>query len=915
MLALQKQRIRALKSFATVALLYLSIILFLLYFLYPQMYLLKHGAVISLSLFALWRYGWMLLNYIRAFIYHRFIYPKLRKEIRKLPAHKRHPKHLFFIIPSYQEEAWVTQMTFDALMHEIATIPSQVTVVVATSGPKEDKLIHTVCTTHPVQKRVRLIFQHQNAGKRIAMGHALRAIARIYHKEVFDDPDSVTVFMDGDTYMPRGFLKQLLPFFATDQKLGAVTTNEMAYIHTKNPWYRDWFNLKFGQRHILFQAHSLSKRVMTLTGRLSAYRSSIVIKEDFIRQIEHDIIVHPLHGKFRFLMGDDKSTWYYLLKSGWHMRYLPDLVCISLESRDGNFLELSRSLPYRWFGNTLRNNARALALGPRHVGGHYIWYTILEQRLIMWTSLVGISSALILSATISWYYLLFFAVWVIFIRLIQLFIIALSGHVVSWRMVPLILYTQWIGALVKIRAFYHLSDQKWSKNNQQQQNNDQRTHIRHPMVGKIEKIAMYTSIGTFVLGLLFVHGVVQFPGHLVDQTIMVLQQNIAPPSLFAKGIQTQNNTQLINLRAKGIVPGQKKIAERINALIAESDPSRRVVILFEAGRYDLYHPIRIGRSHVVLQGSGKGQTQLISHLKYPENAVIVIAGRRLHRLGYLEKNLYQNQTLIWCKTDKKVTPFLLIRQPNDSQFLTNLGSKYWHRKYPYLRQEIVAVADNDTNEGKIYLKKPVLTDFAAVVSEVIALDMVEDVTVSDLTIRQLHPSKSAPDPHCYENSAPEVAVDALLLYYCASVTLRNLALIHSGRHAINSDYTYGLVLTNLDIDGSWNKGKRGNGYLRLARTYYASLGHSRIRNIRHLTLQWSSAGNYLHDLNLSVDLNLHGGFSHANRIGRIRFTMPFRHPWSAIEVCPNDAKWAPPDGKNMIDFETVKIIKEREYNE
>ena len=60
------------------------------------------------------------------------------------------------------------------------------------------------------------------------------------------------------------------------------------------------------------------------------------------------------------------------------------------------FLKLSRSLPYRWFGNTLRNHTRALALGTQKKGW-YIWYAILDQRLVMWTSLVGIFSALILS--------------------------------------------------------------------------------------------------------------------------------------------------------------------------------------------------------------------------------------------------------------------------------------------------------------------------------------------------------------------------------------------------------------------------------------------------------------------------------------------------------------------------------------
>ena len=121
--------------------------------------------------------------------------------------------------------------------------------------------------------------------------------------------------MDGDSYLERGLFFKTLPIFCMDRKIGAVTTNELAYINTKSQWYKDWFNLKFGQRHILFQSHSLSRKVLTLTGRFSIFRSSIVVREDFIRMIENDILAHPLHGKFRFLMGDDKSSWFYLLKN------------------------------------------------------------------------------------------------------------------------------------------------------------------------------------------------------------------------------------------------------------------------------------------------------------------------------------------------------------------------------------------------------------------------------------------------------------------------------------------------------------------------------------------------------------------------------------------------------------------------
>ncbi len=896
----------ALDSFIVPALLYTFIALLLLSLIYPNIILLKHGALITLSIFAIWRYGLMMLNYIRAFIYARFYYPALKRKIDALPLHKRYPKYLFFMIPSYKEDFWVTVETFRSIFDECVTIPSKVTIVVATGSAKEDAVIRKMAKAYRHKKEIRLIFQHQSSGKRVAMGHALRAIARIWHKEVFNDPNSVTIFMDGDSYMEKGFLQKLLPFFALDRKTGAVTTNEVAFIDTKNGWYRDWFNLKFGQRHILFQSHALSRKVMTLTGRLSAYRTSIVIEDAFIRQVEHDIITSPVHGKFRFLMGDDKSTWYYLLKHGWDMLYLPDLLCISLESRDGKFLELSRSLPYRWFGNTLRNNSRALALGPGRTGW-FIWYAILDQRLIMWTSLVGISSAIILSIFVSPWYLLFFVVWVIIIRLFQLFVIAFSGHHVSWRMLPLILYSQWIGALIKIKAFYNLSDQKWSKNSTGQSASEDRVHIDHPLVSRMPKIMMTVAGGTFVLMLLLAHGVFRIPDTL---SIFLSDHFIPVDSTQLNASESEQRTKgskIIRLSKYGVSEKSLKNGEIISRVIAAANPERSLVLMLPEGELPLYQPLLVNRSHVVIRGSKNGKTVLHSYLHNKHKAVVLIEGKRGKRLGYTSKQIYQNQSDFTLETNKPLTKYLLLRQPNDKAFVKALGAKVWYKKYPYLRQEIVEVLDYDPQKHRVYTKKPILTDFEAGKTEVIALEMVEDVHLQDFTLLQEGPSgKEIGDyNHVYENLFPSVKLDAIAFHYAAKSTAQRVEILHSGSDAVDCNYCYGLLLEELFVDGSWNKGKKGNGYVRFARTWYSVFRDSEVRNIRHVTLQWSSAGNHLYNLIMGVDLNLHGGYAHHNRIDHILFDIPSGHKWKPIEHCPTHARWAPPDGENEIERQTI----------
>ena len=897
-------------SFIMPALLFGALLLLILYWSYPQFHLLKHGVIIVLGLFAMWRYGWMLINYLRAALYATIIYPRLRRRAEAVDPARKYPRHLYFMIPSYREDAWVTRETFRALIREIDTIPSEVTIVVSTASSGEDALIRRMFEVHAKEttKSIKLIFQHQQSGKRIAMGHALRTISREYHRHGADDPDSVTIFMDGDSRMEPGFLRRLLPFFAIDPKIGALTTNETAFIDSKSPWYRDWFHLKFGQRHIAFQSHALSRKVLTLTGRLSAYRTRIVIENDFIELLEHDIITDPVHGKFRFLMGDDKSTWYYLLKQGWDMLYLPDLLCTSLESRDGKFWELSRSLPYRWFGNTLRNNSRALALGPRKTGW-FIWYAIFDQRVVMWSSLVGISSALILAFSVSFYYLLFFLVWVVFVRLMQLLVITLFGHRVSWRMVPLLLYTQWMGALVKIRAFYNLADQRWSKSGSVQSGDETRVHIDHPLVPLLPKIMLLGSTTLFVTLLLAGHGVLKLPELLTLPGVEPLLSHHTADTA-KEGAKGKAAEEVIDLSDYGVRPGAKDCAKIISRLIAQHDPNRRLLLQLGEGRYDLYAPIVIGRSHVTLAGLSAGKTVLRSHLHSGPEGVIQIVGRRGRRVGYLAENIYRNQSAFTIETRKKIPHYLLLRQPNDPRFVASLGAKRWYRRYPYLRQEIVEVLDYDPQKHRVYTAKPILTDFEAGKTEVIALEMAEDVHLQDFTIKQMHGDDRIESVrHDYRNRYRDSMVDAIAFHYAAKSGARDLAILQSGSDAIDCNYAYGLTLGKLQIDGSWNKGKKGNGYVRFARTWYSLFRESSVRNIRHVTLQWSAAGNRFYDLLLGVDINLHGGFAHENRIDHITFDIPHAHRWGPIEACPQDAKWAPPDGKNEILYDTFRYLK------
>lgn len=869
----------ALKSLIEPFLVFFFIASLTLYTISPYFYYLKNEVFIVLGTFALWRYGWLMLNFIRALLYAKVAYPELKKKIALLNSKDKYPDHIYFSIPSYKEEDWVSVETFKSIMNELADIPSSATMIVSTSGdPHEDSIIYQTCKSHPAFDKVELVFQHQKEGKRIAMGHSLRAIARRYYKKS-SDYNSVTLFMDGDSYLEKGFLRKILPHFAIDNELGALTTNEVAYIRTNSNLYKDWFNLKFGQRHILFQSHSLSKKVLTLTGRFSAYRTDIVIQDKFIKRLENDVITTVLSGKFRFLMGDDKTTWFNLLEEGWNMRYIPDALCYSLESRDANFFELSRSLPYRWFGNTLRNSDRALALGPKRIKSFFIWWAILDQRISMWTSLVGITGSIILGITKSYLYFLFYILWVLYVRIFHMSIIAYNGHPVSIRTIPLMLYTQWVGSLVKIKALFHISDQSWSKGNETQKNDASVAKVNHPLFNFMPKYLMTLSYALFLFLLLLTHKAIALP----DFDVLKNEPNIHNNSLiyFAKDYGVIANDGLDDAYA-------------LNQLI--QDVPDNSIIYLPKGVLDLNSPVIIQRSNITIEGISEQETFFHSHLKTKDIAAIRVQGKILKRIGFLTRGTkYADSVIIAHFTTKKKPYWIKITQPNDARFLNSLNAQMWNKRYPYLRQEITSI--DSIHNDIVFLNNALSMHFQANKAQIYALQMIENIRLKNFSISQIVPGEKIESVTAiYKNIFPDYRVNLIDFNYVAHSYVENISLINAGSHPLSFENVFESIAQNLYVNGAWNKGKKGNGYVKFSRTFSSRIQNSTIKNIRHLTIQWSSANNIFSDLKMYVDINLHGGYSHHNSIKNIQFFIPKTHKWKGIVQTPTDARWAPPDG-------------------
>jgi glycosyltransferase Alg8 len=607
--------------------LFLSYSLFIIF--YPYLWNVNKEFIFALAFIGIWRYSLMIINYIRALYYSKITYPNYLKKIASLEPKERYPKHIYFIIPSYKEDAWVSTEVFQSILADVNTLTCKATLIVSTGADYDDSIITNVYEAHPNKENIKLVFQRQDSGKRVAMGYALRYNARDYNSH---EQESITIFMDGDTYLPLGTLKKSLPIFAIEKDVGAVTTNEIAYIDSKSKWYKDWFNLKFSQRHILFQSQSLSKRVLTLTGRFSIFRTTAVITEDFISMIENDIIIDSSYGKFRFLMGDDKSSWYNLMKNGWQMLYLPDVLVYSLESRDGNFLDVSQSLPYRWYGNTLRNNARARALTNQPL---FIRYLFWDQLALMWTSIVGINAAIFLALFDNFAYFPLYIGWVFFVRVIQMSIFAYFGHIVSYRTIPLMLYSQWVGSYVKIKAYFHLSDQSWSKKGGEVQTADDDIA---PIFAKYKYFSIFRMSLLITLFLFFM--------------ITMYTDIFKLPSkeLFNADFQDSKIT-ILNTQPDD----NKDDAKALNALIRDIEDNS--TILLPSGILDIYEPINITRSNISIVGQ---DTILLSHL---DNTTLINIRGSLGKYVGKTKSSVKNALHVSLETDISLKPkdLLLIQ--------------------------------------------------------------------------------------------------------------------------------------------------------------------------------------------------------------------------------------------------------------
>jgi mannuronan synthase len=422
-----------------------------------------HEFVYVIGVLGIWRYLWWFNHWMRALVFANVTYPRMRDRAAALWESGWRPRHIHIQMTTFREHREISEAVIRSLCKEIREAGVPATIWLGSSEASDEQKIarHLKVVGNDLDITLRIIRQNQ-PGKRVAIALILRAMSR----EGLGKND-IVVFMDGDFVLHPGAIRKCFPLFALDPDLHALTTDE--HVLVKGPsWMQSWLNMRFAQRRMAMQSHALSDRVLTLTGRFSVFRATHIVSHEFIRLQEADFLHHWLWGTFRFLSGDDKSTWYTLLKHGVKMTYVPDAAGTTIEVVEGTgYTRMVENLR-RWSGNMLRNGMRAIQLGP-HRMPFFIWWCCVDQRLAMWTMLFSPMMAVAGALKLGGSFLLAYLVYIAVTRALLSIVLFTYARKVDLNFIWTLYANQLLNAGVKVYMMWRLAKQKWANRGNQKQ--------------------------------------------------------------------------------------------------------------------------------------------------------------------------------------------------------------------------------------------------------------------------------------------------------------------------------------------------------------------------------------------------------------------------------------------------------------
>ncbi|WP_438306886.1 hypothetical protein ACSHXN_44810 (plasmid) [Streptomyces sp. HUAS TT11] len=230
----------------------------------------------------------------------------------------------------------------------------------------------------------------------------------------------------------------------------------------------------------------------------------------------------------------------------------------------------------------------------------------------------------------------------------------------------------------------------------------------------------------------------------------------------------------------------------------------------------------------------------------------------------------------------------------------------------HMRQQVFTISSVDSSRRTITIDKPLEFDLPVdstsdgspplgvgtakpYTSKVTPLKMITDVGFEDFSFTQdinglpkltggtyqFSPSQAV---HNYGNMAPEYAMHGVVFKWAANSWMRGVRADMVGSHPVVTEVAKNIQVEHSVFDGSWNKGKGGNGYLRGSRVWDSVYAYNASRNLRHFTFQWAASGNVAIGNDFDSDLNLHGGWERHNLFENNTVRVPYNHSSGECET-------------------------------
>jgi hypothetical protein len=255
-----------------------------------------------------------------------------------------------------------------------------------------------------------------------------------------------------------------------------------------------------------------------------------------------------------------------------------------------------------------------------------------------------------------------------------------------------------------------------------------------------------------------------------------------------------------------------------------------------------------------------------------------------------------------------VGDYVWVGATNSHNMYNRQGVKKGDRIRGYMRQQIFIVSA--VNGKAITIDKPLEFDMytntvadgssqicgkgSTDQSKVIPLTMVRGVGLENFFLTQIVPGHSASEAtYNYNNIVKEQAMHGIVFKWAADSYVKDVRTYMTGSHPIVTEFAKNLQFQDNVLEGSWNKGKGGNGYFRNSKIWDSLIQDTTTIGLRHLTLQWSASGNVVRGNTVDSDINMHGGWERHNLIEQNIVRVPYDHRDCSPNCSEGEGTWYP----------------------